>query len=85
MKCTICNLEASSKNSDLCSTCRRLVYQDIRGSRPSFWAVIEAVQNLEYRIPDLFIGPECPGNCCCSCNYKDGCKLLKKSIDKKKI
>lgn len=76
---------------DTCVKCRKILLLEAPGV-PLYgtsWGgtIDDALEELEFRIPSLFNGPECPleyaQNNSCDCTYLTGCKALKEKDNKK--
>lgn len=73
-----------------CPSCRKTLMDEAPGVPlygTSWGGTVEhAIEELEFRIPDLFNGPECPlehggePGQGCSCTYKTGCTALKTNV-----
>lgn len=66
---------------DTCPKCRKILKEEAPGIPlygDGLAQLDEAIEELNARIPGLFVGPECPGSCFCDCTYEGGCKLLNK-------
>lgn len=62
-----------------CQECQQSIIKEQKeikaeNSEPEFVSIEQGLSELERRIPGLFYGPYCPGNCLCRCTTK--CKLI---------
>ncbi len=79
IRCYICDSRKKIKfsrkdNKPLCGRCRTAEFDAVPYGKD---ADIKALlRELEARLPYLFNGLDCPGNCKCSCTNKTGCLLL---------
>jgi hypothetical protein len=70
---------------DVCSKCRKILVEEAPDvplyGTDGGGSIEDMVEELEFRIPDLFSGPECPLDFSkeeyCDCTYETGCRALK--------
>ena len=76
---------------DTCPKCRKILTEEAPEvslyDNRVYDPVVDAIEELESRIPALFSGPCCPleflHSTGCSCTYKIGCIALQESKDKR--
>lgn len=81
LRCFICDSDNKVKiskkdNKPVCTTCNAIVYAMLPFGKGG--DLKADLAELEARLPKLFIGAMCPGDCECNCTYESGCSLLTK-------
>lgn len=89
--CVVCSNPYSGNDKqgyeDVCPKCLLIIEEEAPGV-PLYdrteQSIDDMIEELNRRIPELFVGPVCPGDCSCSCTYVSGCLYKEKKTNNPK-